>query len=355
MTQNIIIGNENYVEATNSVKEQEIVLAIRTETEFAQKILIQTAINIGKKLTEAKSLIKHGEWENWLKERVSFSNRTATNLMKVYKEYEQTGFASNPQLIADLNYTQAVELLALPVDSRKQLIEENNIKDMTIVELKETIKSIKNENALASDEVKKLKVEKESLTKQNAEKEKNLNSLSDRISQLKKQQQEAVKNQNKELEARLEKSIKAEQEKITYLEKEKADLSEQIKSLATAQKEAVAKVREEEQQKSDKLLQKKAKELETATNRFKSQIEKIKKQNKEQKEKVKEAEGKANLAKDLVKSEVLLSSIEANYEELTIILKRVKRSYPDNVSEIEAALAEVLKIMQKRAGLHIAS
>ena len=36
----------------------------------------------GELLIEAKSLLKHGEWGNWLTENVSFSESTAQNYMR---------------------------------------------------------------------------------------------------------------------------------------------------------------------------------------------------------------------------------------------------------------------------------
>ena len=37
----------------------------------------------GELLIEAKSLLKHGEWGNWLAENVSFSESTAQNYMRL--------------------------------------------------------------------------------------------------------------------------------------------------------------------------------------------------------------------------------------------------------------------------------
>ncbi|NLD19155.1 MAG: DUF3102 domain-containing protein [Clostridiales bacterium] len=350
----IITENENYVEAVNSVKEQEIVSSIRLEMEVAQRMLIQTAINIGRQLTEAKEFIKHGEWENWLKERVNFSQRTANNFMKVYKEYGNDKI-NNSDVITSLNYSQAVELLAVPSDDREEFAKEVNAKDMTIKELRENIKAIKEEKDSADSQLKKIEAEKESLVKENSNKQKDLDSLSERVSQLRKEKQEATQNQDKALEEKIAKAIEKEQKKITTLEEEKKSLAEKITALQNSQKEAITQAKEAEQKKAEKLLEKKNKELESATNRFKSQIEKIKEQNKAEKEKVKEAEGKAKLSKELIKCDVLLANIEADYEELTLIIKRVNRTYPEHVTEIEKALGDVLKAMEKRAKIHIAS
>lgn len=350
MTQgNMTIGNEYYVEKNDSAKEQAIVEAIRTETEVAQRILMQTAINIGKKLIEAKDVIKHGQWENWLKERVSFSQRTANNFMKVYKVYGQS---LESKTIASLNYSQALELLALPSNDREKFAEEMNVKDMTIKELRETIKDIKNKQSSVESEMKKLQTEKETILQKNTSLEQDVKSLSDKIQELKKKEIEARENADKELATRLTESIKTEQVKMKSLESEKALLSKQLKELENAQELAIVKARDEEQKKAEKQLEKKSQEMERATNRFKAEIEKIKEDNKLQKHKVKEAENKAALSTELIKCEVLLNNIEQAYEELKIALKKIQRKYPENVIQIENSLADLLKAMEKRSKLH---
>lgn len=350
MTQvNVIVGNENYVEEVNSAKEQAIVEAIRTETEYAQRILMQTAINIGKRLVEAKSFVKHGQWENWLKERVNFSQRTANNFMKVYNEY---GHSLESQTISSLNYSQAVELLAIPADEREKFAKEINAKDMTIKALRETIKESKSEQASAQAEIKRLKIEQENISKQKADLEKETELLSTRIEELRQREIQAKENQDKELKKRLAESIKSEQNKMDSLEKEKASLLAQMEKLEKSHENAISKIREEEQQKAEKQLVKKSQEMERATKRFRTEIDKIKEDNRLQKDKVKDAENRAALSKELIKCEVLLGNIERDYEELKVILKRIQRKYPENVIGIENALADVLKSMEKRSKLH---
>ncbi len=56
---------------------------IKSET---QKIMMQSAIAIGRRLTEAKGAVGHGNWSGWLKENVDYSQRTASNLIKLFEE-----------------------------------------------------------------------------------------------------------------------------------------------------------------------------------------------------------------------------------------------------------------------------
>lgn len=112
-------------------------------------------IGIGQRLIEAKSMLPHGEWTQWLTERVEFSERTAQNFMRLAREW------SNPQALADLGATKALTLLALPPEERQQFIEENHIVDgeeksvidMTSRELEKAIRE--RDDALKAAEVAK--------------------------------------------------------------------------------------------------------------------------------------------------------------------------------------------------------
>ena len=49
--------------------------------------VIYNSIEIGRRFVEAKEVVEHGEWSNWLEKFVEYSQRTATNLMKIFNEY----------------------------------------------------------------------------------------------------------------------------------------------------------------------------------------------------------------------------------------------------------------------------
>ncbi len=103
------------------------------------------AVEIGRRLIEAKSILKHGEWAGWLSENVNFSQKTAQNLMKVCEEYGGPNAPSymafsNSNLISNLPYTKALNLLAVPAEEREEFVQENNVLEMTSSELRKAIK-----------------------------------------------------------------------------------------------------------------------------------------------------------------------------------------------------------------------
>lgn len=350
----VIAGNEKYVEAENSIREQAIVAAILTETEVAKRTLLNSAIIIGKNLTEAKTLVKHGEWENWLKERINYSVRNARKFMQVFKEYGNNEI-DHSNVYSSLGYSQAIELLAVPSEEREKFAEEIGAKDLTITELREQIQAMKDGKAAADAEIEKLKAEQDAAAREKDNLNKDIEMLSERIEQLKQEQQAAQEKQDEELAKRLEGSIQKEQKKITDLEAEKEKLSQQLKNLQAAKEQAVAKARAEEKANAAKALDKKDRELETARKNFNRQINDLKQKNEEEKGKVKDAEKRAALSKELVKCEVLLNNIESAYENLLDSLKKIQKTYPDQMIEVEKSLGKVLKTMERRSKLHVVS
>ena len=109
-----------------------------------KKILLTSAVEIGRRLKEAKRLIKHGEWGKWLEESVSYSQNTAERLMKLYEEYganfpEGSGM-SNSAPVQNLTYTQALLLLGLPAEEREEFIVQKDVAGMTKQELQQALK-----------------------------------------------------------------------------------------------------------------------------------------------------------------------------------------------------------------------
>jgi myosin heavy subunit len=133
MTKKIIKAEETAV----IVRPLEVIaIEIRSIDTQARKVVLDSAIEIGKRLIEAKSLVDHGEWGGWLETNVSYSQSTANNFMRVATEYD----GANSHTFGNLSYSQAVALLAVPSDEREAFVEEHNVEDMSSRELQAAIK-----------------------------------------------------------------------------------------------------------------------------------------------------------------------------------------------------------------------
>ncbi len=111
------------------------------------RTLLIASIEIGERLTRAKSIIPHGEWESWLKENVDYSQSTAQGFMKVYREYggDQMNISGNTplEIFGNLTYTQALALLGLPPEERERFVKENDVEEMSTRELQKAVAEVK--------------------------------------------------------------------------------------------------------------------------------------------------------------------------------------------------------------------
>lgn len=105
--------------------------------------VLKASIDIGERLSAAKELVPHGQWSDWLKEKVDYSQSTANNFMRIFREYgdEQISLSgkSKSQTFASLNYSQAVALFALPEHQREEFVETHDVSEMSARQLKEAI------------------------------------------------------------------------------------------------------------------------------------------------------------------------------------------------------------------------
>lgn len=110
----------------------------------AQSMALLYTVEIGRRLVEAKQALPHGKWGDWLKNEVEFSQSTANNFMRLYEEYGSAqisffGASVNSQSIANLPYSKALQLLAIPQDERETFVQEVKAEDLSVSELKAAI------------------------------------------------------------------------------------------------------------------------------------------------------------------------------------------------------------------------
>ena len=123
-----------------------VTLEIRTLQRQAQQIMLGYAVEIGRRLEEVKAILPHGQWGDYLKNEVDYSQSTANNFMRIYREYGATqqslfGGEAKSQAFANLTYTKALRLLAIPnEEEREQFMAEHDVEGMSNRELDKALK-----------------------------------------------------------------------------------------------------------------------------------------------------------------------------------------------------------------------
>lgn len=116
------------------------IVTITAQTRYT---MVSAAIEIGRRLVEAKELVPHGEWGKYLEEQVDFSASQANNMMRLFNEYgsgQESLFGSGSEAIKRLSVTSAIRLLSLPAEEREEFAEENNVAEMSTRELEKAIR-----------------------------------------------------------------------------------------------------------------------------------------------------------------------------------------------------------------------
>lgn len=111
----------------------------------AKATALMYAVEIGRRLSEAKSLLPYGKWGEWLRDEVEFSQSSANNFMRLFDEYGSAqisifGASVDSQTLGKLPYTKALQLLAIPSDEREEFAEEVDAENISTRELAAVIK-----------------------------------------------------------------------------------------------------------------------------------------------------------------------------------------------------------------------
>lgn len=137
--------------------EERDIDVITEEINFYKQQAGMAILEIGKRLVEAKEQLSHGEWLPWLEKKVEFSERSAQQYIRLWREYGKSA------TVADLGVRKALVLLALPDTERDSFAgekhevngEEKTAAEMTVKELE---KAVAERNA-AREEAEKAKAD----------------------------------------------------------------------------------------------------------------------------------------------------------------------------------------------------
>lgn len=123
-----------------------ITTEIITITQQARCTMVSAAIEVGRRLVEAKAMVPYGEWGKYLEEKVDFSRSQANSMMRLYQEYgdaQESLFGGGKAAIEKLSVTSAIRLLSLPEGEREDFAEKNDVAAMSTRELEDAIRERK--------------------------------------------------------------------------------------------------------------------------------------------------------------------------------------------------------------------
>lgn len=122
-----------------------IAMEIKVIVRQAHRVVCSAAIEIGERLIEAKKLVPHGEWEEYVSGRCGFKPRTAQAYMQIAASREKA------QTFADLEFSKVLLLLAMPEGQAEALTAEHDPQSMTVRDLKRQIAEYKDRLEKAAD------------------------------------------------------------------------------------------------------------------------------------------------------------------------------------------------------------
>jgi chromosome segregation ATPase len=334
-----------------SERTPEIVAAeIRQIADQTRKMVLNSSIEIGKRLCEAKEMVPHGEWAAWLEKNVDFSQSSANNFMKIYTEYgdiqgELWGASAKSQTFGNLSYSQAVALLAVPAEEREEFVKENDAANMSTRELQEAIKA-RDEAIKARDEAMDDCVKADTAKLEAEEKLKEEMKAADERVRAAQRQAESFMEELDKLQAEIKNS--KDKEKITKLKEELRVTKERLRSeeatkkgfMDTAFKEKKAQEEEIERLKKE-LAAAEAKEPEPSAE-MQAEIDRLQ-------EKLQRAEqlGMERLAADeeTARFKVLYQTVQNNFSDLMDALACIKD--PEAKGKRKVAVGKLLERMME--------
>jgi len=112
---------------------------LSAEARICAESLANNMLRLGRVFLEAKTLVKHGEWQTWVHDNAGMSVRQAQNLMASYER-----FGGNP-VYDGIDKSKLFKMLALPEGTEERFLEENNVSEMTAREVDAAVKRVREE------------------------------------------------------------------------------------------------------------------------------------------------------------------------------------------------------------------
>lgn len=319
---------------TNNKPSREISVIteeIRDICKQAQTMALLYAVEIGRRLEEAKVALPYGKWGEWLKNEVEFSQSAANNFMRLFREYGSSqisifGASIDSQTFANLPYSKALQLLAIPKDEREAFAEEVDAESLSVKELKVAIA----ERDAAKKAVEEAKAREEQIAERLAQAEKATEEAKKQIKET-----EDLKAKFKKLESEL-KDTKAKtdilKEKLKAAENDPKIPKEKIDQIRKELEESIKKdeentVKQELERAKEKIEAAEAKEIAARLSE------------KQALERLEEAQKKLKTASpEITAFKVLFDSLQSTASKLKEMLDKIHQEDPATADKLRNAL-----------------
>lgn len=295
------------------------------EDQQLANVMLAHAVEKGRWLTEAKAMVPYGEWGNWLKEKVDYSQSKAQGLMKLYRKFgdEQESLfgPSKSQALGNLSVTKALMLIDIPDEELGEIMEDHDLESMTTRE----VAALKRDLADAKAQAKQAQAEQTAAEQARAKMAKDMALSNERISGL-----------NAEVEAQSAKAREA-QDAAARLEKELNELrSRPVEVAVEADPAAIEAARKE----AEAAMRDKLNEARAAQEKARADLEQTRSELDALRAKAAQAEKKASLAsnEDLLLFRTLFDQTQELSNKMSGVLLKVRNKDPEKAAGLSKAL-----------------
>lgn len=125
------------------VREQAFPATLDSYVQQGQMFLYnaqQNLIQYGRVLTEAKALVPHGRFGQWVQQSFGMSERAAQGYMQVWKRFGQS------DRLAGVQFSNLQKMLALPEGTEDQFAREHDVENMTARQVAEAVAKVREQS-----------------------------------------------------------------------------------------------------------------------------------------------------------------------------------------------------------------
>lgn len=314
------------------------------------RIVLSYAIEVGRRLCEAKEMLPHGEWGSWLKQRAGFSQSTANNMMRLFEEYGADqltlfGAIPNSQALGNLSYTKAISLLALPAEERDEVLKTNDVEAMSTRELERLIREKKEADAKASEAEAKANAAQEAL-------------------EAEKKRAQAALDERDVAEAREEKAVKRAEEyesvakdannKLVVLHERLKEAQKALEDAYSQKSEIERKKAREEAQAEIELLKGRIKEAQDAAEAEKKRAEAARSDRdnaqadaERLRREIEQLKARENQDSRVPEFRAIFVQVQGEVSALKKLIGDIRADDPETADKLEAAMKKFAEVMGK--------